>query len=68
MLNCSGFVIEGNGVVATILTSASLLIGDEDSMPSYVTVSPIISSSYFICAEFVFGCNYNKVLRDVLTR
>ncbi|CAO2839253.1 unnamed protein product [Amaranthus hypochondriacus] len=38
LLNCSGFVIEGNGVVATILTSASLLIGDEDSMPSYVTV------------------------------
>lgn len=35
---CSGIVVEKNDMVATILTSATLLIGDEDTMPSNVMV------------------------------
>ncbi|CAO2839250.1 unnamed protein product [Amaranthus hypochondriacus] len=38
LLNCSGFVIDRNDVIATIITSASLVIGDEDSIPNNITV------------------------------
>lgn len=48
LLNCSGFVIDRNDVIATIITSASLVIGDEDSIPNNITVSLIESSLYIL--------------------